>query len=134
MREFTKKAISIPFVDGGRDFSGWDCWGLILAIYEHCFRIRLPYGEGFSCEAPEAAAQALLDGAKAWVQVPIGREKIGDVILAKPCHVGVVLGKGRMIHCRYKTDTVIEHYDNTLWRRQIIGIYRHARLASNTAA
>ena len=36
----------IPFVAGGREIDGADCWGLIVLLYKHFFNIDLPRYDG----------------------------------------------------------------------------------------
>ena len=34
------KYIGMPWLDGGRDVDGFDCWGLFAYVYEHEFNIK----------------------------------------------------------------------------------------------
>lgn len=131
LNRFASKAVGVPFLDRGREITGWDCWGLILAAYTESFGIDLPYGATFSCHDPRSAGEALLEGAQAWQEVRPGEEVPGDVILTRPCHASLVLSRGRMLNCREGMGTIIERYDNAVWNRAIIGIFRHAELASD---
>ncbi len=125
IKNFADRAKGVPFVDQGRDPSGWDCWGLILMAYKACLGVVLPCASGFSCRAPLEAARALLRGAEKYPEVPLGAEGPGDVIIFKPCHAALVLRRGWMLNCREQTGTVIERYDNGLWLPLIVGIYRY---------
>ncbi|MCL4502054.1 MAG: C40 family peptidase [Deltaproteobacteria bacterium] len=129
IKNFAKKALGVPFADRGRDLAGWDCWGMLLAAYQECFGIALPEGLEYSRQNSAEAAAALKEGAQTWREIPAGQEHPGDVLFARPCHVGLVLAPGRMLNCREGAGTIIERYDHAVWRRSIIGIYRHARLA-----
>lgn len=40
--EFTRKAVGVPFVEQGRDYSGWDCWGLCVRAYQDILGVTLP--------------------------------------------------------------------------------------------
>ena len=128
LNNFAAAVIGIPFVDRGRDRRGLDCWGLVKLLYWECFGLALPDGP-YSCQEPEAAAGALRLGAQGWREVPLGRERPGDVLLTRPCHTGVVLMPGKMLHCCEGQHTVLERYLTPLWRQRILGIYRHAELA-----
>lgn len=130
IKNFVSRALDVPWVDRGRDWTGWDCWGLVRLAFADCFGIILPGGGEFSCREPQAAGQALAAGAAAWLAVDWGRERPGDVLFARPCHVGLILGRGEMLHCSEQAGrTLIQRYDNALWRGQTEGIYRHVQLA-----
>jgi cell wall-associated NlpC family hydrolase len=131
LKVFARQAVGVPFTDRGRDRAGWDCWGLILAAYKECFGLDLPYGSTFSCHDPMAAGEALLEGAQAWQEIASGREQPGDVLLTRPCHASLIWDRGKMLNCREGLGTIIERYDNSVWERSIIGIYRHAQLAAD---
>jgi len=125
IKNFAEKYKGVPFVDQGRDPSGWDCWGPILMAFKTCFGVSLPDGEGYSYQEPKEAARILLEGAGEYPEIPLGAEKPGDVIIFKPCHAALVVRRGWMLNCREQTGTVIERYDNALWQRLIVGIYRY---------
>ena len=129
LKDFVLSALGVPFRDRGRDRRGWDCWGLLQAAFKVGFGLDLPSGLGCSHQEPQAALQALQEGARGWVEIPWGRERPGDVLLFRPCHVGLILGRGRMLHCREGRGTLVEHYDQALWRQAREGIYRHAAFA-----
>jgi probable lipoprotein NlpC len=131
LQEFAKQAVGVPFVDRGRDWSGWDCWGLILMAYKSCFGLDLPYGSDFSCTQPREVIAAFSDGFQDWPEVLLGKELPGDIILTRPCHTGLVMERGKMLNCREGIGTVIERFNNSLWERAIIGIYRHAEFVTN---
>ena len=40
--EFIVKAIKVPFVDKGREYSGWDCWGSVCCFYRDVKGVILP--------------------------------------------------------------------------------------------
>jgi cell wall-associated NlpC family hydrolase len=137
MDRFISKAIggdtgmsAVPWVDKGRSFAGWDCWGLIVLLYREVFRVGLPSYEAFSCVTNDRSAiRTMISEAKKWIPIPGGQEKPGDIIALRPLHTGVVYKRGRMIHCLPKTLTCLEHYNGILWRNRLIGYYRHADLA-----
>ncbi|MBE3605150.1 C40 family peptidase [bacterium] len=57
-------------------------------------------------------------------------EQLGDVILLRvrgqPCHVGVVVARGKFLHAFEGTRSCVERYDGLKWRRRIMGFYRYA--------
>lgn len=131
-RDFANRNIGAPFLNRGRSPAGWDCWGVIIAAYRECLGYELPDRPDLSAEEEDAGQvfQAFMDGFASWQEVPAGQGKIGDIIIFRPNHAGLVLGAGRMLHCREQVDTVVERYDNYLWSRLVIGIFRHAELST----
>lgn len=130
IKKFALRAESVPWVDQGRDWSGWDCWGMVRMAYRECCGIDLPAGAEYSCRRPLTAQRVLTEGFQDWPEVSWGQERLADLILVRPCHVGLVLGQGLMLHCTEDFGRTIRHrYDNVLFRGQLIGVYRHAELA-----
>ena len=39
---FIERAIGVPYRNLGRDYSGWDCWGLCVMAYREVFGIEIP--------------------------------------------------------------------------------------------
>jgi len=96
--------IGIPYVRGGRDKRGFDCWGLLLWIYQEHFSKRLPDLPGISAApipAITAEAQRQKDS-EAW-EVLAGPEAFCVVGLSANRlihHVGLWLpfGSGLVLH------------------------------------
>jgi len=40
--DFQRKAIGVPFVPFGRDYDGWDCWGLVIRAWQDVRGVTLP--------------------------------------------------------------------------------------------
>lgn len=131
--------VGLPFVDKGRDWAGIDCWGLLRLVYAETFGLDLPsFADGYATTADRVAVAALIGRsvgrATPWQTVASGAERPGDGILIReggePRHVGIVVRPGRMLHAtREAGAAVIENYRGCLWRRRIIGFYRHHDLA-----
>ena len=128
--EFANAVVGVPFKSRGRGRDGWDCWGLVIALYRECFGIELvdpPYESALkSAEVAEVyEKQKLL-----WSEIPAGQERAGDVIVLRygswPCHIGVVAQPGTMLHVEFQIETCVEPYNRTLWKERIIGFFRHA--------
>ena len=103
MREhWTDKYIGIPFREGGRDFTGCDCGGLVvLALREECGIQALDFTE---YEALDFMGMAGFEKIGAGIERVMGEwgavEKPQAFDLARfyhgryPCHVGLWSGKG----------------------------------------
>jgi len=60
----------------------------------------------------------------------VSPEQLGDVILLRvrgqPCHVGVVVARGKFLHSLEGTQSCVERYENLKWHRRTLGFYRYA--------
>lgn len=135
--EFINAALGVPFRERGRDYAGWDCWGLVRCAYRDVWGIDLPsYAEGYpaparSVEGREAmrdVVQAATAQGGAWRAVAAPRA--GDVVVlrvtGRPIHVGLLLDGERFIHAEDKVGAVIEKLASPAWSRRLDGFYRHA--------
>ena len=132
LTEFINKAIGIPFTDHGRDFTGWDCWGLVVLAYRECFGIELPGYEHISALSSREAGELINTQKKLWTEVMDNQERPGDVLVIRegtwPCHVAIVVKEGLMLHVDMKIETCVESYKTGKWVSQIVGAYRYAEL------
>ncbi len=132
--DFTSKAIGVPFKDQGRDFSGWDCYGPILLAYRECYGIELPDYQHISAMNSKEAGELFEAHRQSWVEVPERQERPGDVIWLRhgswACHVGLIVKAGLMVHCDMGVGTCVEPYTSGPWKTRVMGIFRHADLAS----
>jgi len=124
--------IEVPFKEGGRDLSGWDCWGLCWYVARAEFGLELPvYSREYTTPLDYRALRHLIntERTQSWREVPLGKERPGDVLVIRlrgqPIHVGLVIGGGRMLHCEASVGSVVESYEGPLWRNRIMGVYRY---------
>lgn len=108
--EWMRQAIGVPFVPHGRDFDGWDCYGLAVSAYHHVLGVELPdfkypsvndfsnIANIFTSEI--APAWQLSDGALMDV-VCIFRRGL-------PIHAGLVVMGGRIMHVEHGIETCHE--------------------------
>lgn len=115
--------IGIPFLDGGRDEKGLDCWGLAKLIYKK-LGIDLP-DYHISAMSPikigtqmkkEESDYKKIDEPEMYCLVVI---QLADDSWAN--HVGIYIGKGRFIHAYRKTGVVTDKVSK--WRNNIVGFY-----------
>lgn len=123
--------VGIPYLPGGADEKGCDCWGLVRLVYRRRFGMELPgvVLDVTPGERPEAAAIApVLDLARDsfWERVSVPQP--GDVAVFRvrgyDSHVGLVTMPGYMLHVREGHDAVIEAYDRRFWKNAFRGVYR----------
>ncbi len=130
---FTDRALSVPFLEKGRDYEGWDCWGLIYVAYRDLYNIELPIYTGeYNSTRRREELQRLIAMHKAgdWeLRTP---HEPGDVVLlqmlGRNCHIGLMLPDMYMLHVQEGAASV-ERIDRPPWRdkeyNKVEGIYRH---------
>lgn len=42
LEQFSRRAIGVPFIPFGRDFDGWDCYGLLVVAWREIVGLELP--------------------------------------------------------------------------------------------
>lgn len=125
--------VGVPYRHNGRDRAGWDCWGLVLAVYRDMLGLELPdwrWAEPFSLSARVAVF------GNAWAKVresgmalelaapePLAIALVLFPDRMRPHHVGVVAGAG-VLHARDYGGTVyeplrrfVETYPGVTWWR-----------------
>lgn len=130
----TRPYLNIPFVDGGRDRSGADCWGLVYLVSHDLGRPVPAYpGEGLHADGTISnASQSRAIARRAVEFEPVGRPTVGDIALLKPkgrpMHVGIVVdGRGRQImHAERETGVIVERAHGAMWTHRLDGFYRYA--------
>lgn len=125
--------VGLPFLEGGRDRAGIDCWGILRLVYAERFGVDLPSFTGAYTLADKQATTDLMAGHMGpWREVKDGSEKIGDGLLMaarrSPSHIGIVVGNGRVLHIESRAGSVIEEYRASRLRRRLLGFYRHINL------
>jgi len=124
--------IGLPWREHGRDRSGCDCWGLLRLVLAERFGIAVPAYDGRYADTADRAEIAMLmrGGMGPWRQVDEAGVRQGDGALfrvaGQPCHVGVVVAAGWMLHVQKGVDSGLERHDGTRWARRLAGFYRWA--------
>ena len=119
----------VPFAEGGRDPSGWDCWGLLRFVYAQEFGLALPsYADDYeSTGDADRIGELAADEIRDWLE--IDRPEPGDAvwcaIAGMPCHVGIYVERGRMLHALKGVGTRVERIRTPAWARRIKAYYRH---------
>ena len=115
--------VGTRYVEGGyqRNNEGYDCWGLIRAVYQYAYGIDV---DDWDIEVAKGVWQPL---------GPHAQAKEGDMLVFTPDgvnhHVGLVVEPGRMIHAAESLGQIlIEPYKSTLWKLQHKRTYRHTSL------
>ena len=91
----------IPYVEGGRDFAGCDCYGWGWLYNRTELGIELPLHPGITAGSPEAS-EAFAAGQDKWPEVEQGHVCDGDAVgireRGEPLHVGWIAFGGRLVH------------------------------------
>lgn len=131
--DWVSKYIGLEFKSKGRGPDRFDCWGLVIAIYQEQFNIKLPsYVDSYTDAGNARDISNLLivaDERLNWISISKGSERISDLILLRmkrePMHIGLILTKNTFIHIHSGIGSVIQRYDGLVWERRVIGFYRH---------
>lgn len=120
----------LPYRIDGRDRKGVDCWGLVCLVYRERLGILLDEKRGVHAAAGEdlrRIAEAAEAESRRWIQVEVPR--VYDVVLLRvgllPCHAGLCIGRGLMLHCLEGVNSTVESYLGLRWKRRVVGFYRH---------
>ena len=124
------KYIGVPFVDGGRDIDGLDCWGLVRLIYANELDVVLPsYGE-ISAADLIRVARSIGAGQEGWT--PVDEPQAFDVVVMRfygrswTGHVGIMVDGKSMIHTEKATDVACVPVNHFTVRDRISSIRRLA--------
>lgn len=104
---WAEKYLGIPWVSRGQDWSGVDCYGLLVLVFREEFGVSIPtFPEVDPREIPEERWAEVVDAAwsegkeEFWEPVS-GDRKVGDavelVLLGRP-HCGVMVSGTEMLH------------------------------------
>jgi cell wall-associated NlpC family hydrolase len=127
---WAKDYVGVPFLSGGRDRSGADCYGLVRLTQAEQFGKRLPLLSGDYSDADNFAEtekllrsrRPLLAGTR--VEAP----EIGDVCVIRfhglPVHLGVYAGGGWLLHTLKGTGAALQRLDDPRLAGRIEGWYR----------
>ncbi|MFG1247609.1 NlpC/P60 family protein [Xanthobacter flavus] len=125
--------VGIPFLAGGRDCAGCDCWGLVRLVYSEVLGIDLPtYGEISAGDLARVTRTIRDDSAVApWLPIE-GEARAFDVLVmaGRPLHVGVMIDARHVLHVEAATAAVIvpaARSPHVRWRR--LSLHRHEALA-----
>lgn len=129
MYKWVNNYIGIPFVSGGRDKTGCDCYGLVRLILQNEYNIELPLLSSDYINALNIAETKKLfsDYIPIFCGNKISTPTESSVALMRfrgtLCHVGVWAGDNYIIHTRHKTGSVCERIDRFSFAGFIEGWY-----------
>lgn len=129
--------VGLPFVDGGRDRGGVDCWGLIRLVLKDQCEIEVPsYGTIAAKDLMSIAKQMeISNNMPPWKTVTTPRQfdivgMLGRAEKARAMiHVGIMASDTHLIHVERLTDSVMLPLTHPSVKNRICGFYRHEQLA-----
>lgn len=123
--------MAVPFVDGGRDMTGIDCWGLVRWVYRENLGVELPdYGEISATELRRIAREVT----GAWDTDPwhmVLDPQRFDVVVMRlyssniVAHVGVMVDDTSLLHIERASGACIVPIRHPTVRDRIVGFRRH---------
>lgn len=133
IKERINHFIGAPFVDGGRGPHGYDCWGLVMAVFRE-FGLTLPDFEISACNAARVGGQIMAG----MVDARSGRNSVWEELERPeaPCivaiknhprmvnHCGVYVGEGMFLHTMAKIGCVQDRIESPMWRKRLRGFFR----------
>lgn len=131
---FTDLALDTPFLEKGRSYVGWDCWGLIYVAYKEIFNVDLPlYTDGYKSTRRREELQSLISKSVLGNWEKVEEYIPGDVavvrMLGRDCHVGLMLKDRHILHVQERVGVVIENLDQPPWKDKnydkLEGIYHY---------
>jgi cell wall-associated NlpC family hydrolase len=132
---WASRYVGLPFKDGGRDFKGVDCWGLVRLVLAQEHGIALPsYGEIGADEiarvAEKIAEESALDP---WRQVDKADARAFDVVVMlrrkQPVHIGILTTPNTVLHIERKIFAVNLPLDHRSLAARPMLFFRHKDLA-----
>lgn len=127
---WVERYIGIPFVDGGRDISGVDCWGLVRLVYSEVLNIDLPsYGE-ISAQKLLAISKAISKGQESWVE-PDTPEPLDGVLMRHSSrtsligHMGILADRANVLHIEESTASCVVPLNHYSVRFRVAGFRRY---------
>jgi cell wall-associated NlpC family hydrolase len=135
MSHWSSKYIGIPYVVGGRDKSGLDCWGLLRLVYADEFGIQLPVFAHLNVESAMEACSAVATESVDWEEISKPIDGCGVAMSQRKAihHVGLYANSdgGKIIHS-WERHNVICDTLRGLWLKgfKIVKFYKHHGLHS----
>ncbi len=129
MYSWCSKYVGIPFVSGGRSFSGTDCYGLVRLIFLNEYNIELPLYNGYENALNSQETKKLFSEYFPVIcgnKIEQAEEKAVCLIRTTGgllTHVGLYAGDGFIIHSKNKTGSVCERLSSPFLTGRIEGWY-----------
>lgn len=127
---WASRYIGIPYIAGGRDMCGLDCWGLVRYVLDAEFKITLPYYE--YGDSKQSRLHVINQEQHAFRELDKSQE--GAIVLCysgnqRP-HVGITIDSQTFLHTLPETGAVITRFKHPRWRNTVKGFYMPVDISS----
>jgi len=128
VEHFVLKALTVPFEDRGRGWTGWDCWGLVRTAYRDILGVDLPsYATQYENTVDLFQLKTVIDRHRdGWQKVD--KPKSMDVALltygGRPVHVGLMIGSDYFLNAEKRVGTYLDRLSSVEWKKRVEGVYR----------
>ena len=110
-REFCRRAVPVPFLEHGRDYEGWDCWGLVWCAYRDVLGIDLPRYDADYDSTTDMRSLRRIFAAECnaiYREIPCRTGAVALIVRRRSeVHVGVVVNRD-VLHTEADIGTVLE--------------------------
>ncbi len=116
-----RSCLGVPYVSGGKDLTGFDCWGLLQYFYSYSHGLDLPDFPEVSRDNVRELTRTIGAGAEAWqrVEKPQHLDAVTMSQNSAPHHVGIYIedgGQQYILHA-HKTSSCLQ----TMRNIQVLG-------------
>ncbi|MHA2220225.1 MAG: C40 family peptidase [Candidatus Hodarchaeales archaeon] len=110
-----RKYIGIPFKSGGRDFSGVDCYGVVVLVYREEKNIYLWDTSNYNMNSYAKDNTMLSNYHENWTVLDVEDLQELDILFFAvdtdlpniPTHIALYIGENKMLHCMSWAPTYI---------------------------
>jgi cell wall-associated NlpC family hydrolase len=128
-----RKYIGIPFKSGGRDFSGVDCYGVVVLVYREEKNIYLWDASNYSMNSCAKDNTMLSNYHKNWAVLDVEDLQELDILFFAvdidlpniPTHIALYIGENKMLHCMSWAPTYISKFKKGPLEKYFHSAYRY---------
>lgn len=132
--DWVQDYMCIPFRDGGRDWTGCDCWGLVRLVLAEQAGLALP---SFDTVTGAEIGGTIAEQAEEWLPVRPGYEQRFDAVVmastidgrSAEIHIGIITRPGFVLHSEERLGPVHVPLRHPAIRHRVRRILRHKVLA-----